>query len=354
MDVKFVLERSDFKLDIDLKLPEQGISVLFGHSGCGKTTLLRCMAGLEPSASGHLKVKGQIWQNGDHHLPAHKRAVGYVFQQTSLFEHLSVLDNLRYGLKRSDNASQQSLDDAITILGIEPLLSRCPQGLSGGEQQRVAIARALATNPQLLLLDEPLAALDIARKHDVLPYLQNLREQLAIPMVYVTHSADEVTQLADHLVLLENGHCLATGNLDDVVNRATPPIKLGQEYATLLAGNVQCIDNQWHLAKVACAAGELWIKDQQLELQQHVRLRILADDISLATHLGQSSVQNTLQGKITQITNHQHPSSLLVNVQVAKQYFLATVTKRAIAQLQLTLGSTVFLQIKSVAIIDGS
>lgn len=353
MEVKFTLSRGNFKLHVDLQLPDQGISVIFGHSGCGKTTLLRCMAGLEPDVNGYLSVNGQIWQNGENHLPTHKRSVGYVFQQASLFEHLSVLDNLRYGLKRSSKASSQSLNDAINILGIEPLLSRNPQGLSGGEQQRVAIARALATRPELLLMDEPLAALDIARKRDVLPYLQNLREQLAVPMLYVTHSADEVTQLADHLVLMENGHCLAAGSLDDVVNRAKPPFKLGQEYATILTASVLHIDNQWHLAKVSSAAGELWIKNQQLRLQQPVRLRILADDISLATHLAQSSFQNTLKGKITDISNDQHPSSLLINVQVARQSFLVTVTRRAIARLELTVGSTVFLQIKSVAIIDG-
>ena len=208
IDARFRLDWSGFSLDVDLTLPGRGVTALFGHSGSGKTTLLRCIAGLERAPQGRLTVDGELWQDTNHWLPPHKRPIGYVFQEASLFAHLSVMGNLSYGLKRISGAQRVSLDQAIELLGIGHLLDRKPDLLSGGERQRVGIARALAVSPRLLLLDEPLAALDLKRKQEILPYLERLHYELSIPVLYVSHSPDEVARLADYLVAIEAGRVL--------------------------------------------------------------------------------------------------------------------------------------------------
>ena len=200
IQARFKLDWPGFTLDVDLDLPARGITALFGHSGSGKTTLLRCIAGLERAPQGQLEVLGETWQDSRQWLPTHQRSLGYVFQEASLFPHLTVLGNLRYGLKRSSDAQRVSLDQAIELLGINHLLERKPDRLSGGERQRVGMARALALSPRLLLMDEPLAALDLKRKQEILPYLERLHAELEIPVLYVSHSPDEVARLADHIV----------------------------------------------------------------------------------------------------------------------------------------------------------
>ncbi len=204
--------REGFLLDVDLPLPASGITVLFGASGSGKTTVLRCVAGLERAEQGRVQIGAELWQDETQRVfvPTWRRALGYVFQEASLFEHLTVQGNLQFGLKRT-SAPAAGLVAAIELLGIGHLLARWPAQLSGGERQRVAIARALATQPRLLLLDEPLAALDAARKQEILPWLERLRDELKMPMLYVTHSADELARLADHLVVLEQGRVKTQG-----------------------------------------------------------------------------------------------------------------------------------------------
>ncbi|MGD9255972.1 MAG: ATP-binding cassette domain-containing protein, partial [Chromatiales bacterium] len=187
IEVRFRDNREGFSLDIDLSLPDRGITALFGPSGCGKTTLLRAIAGLEPGIRGRLEVAGQTWQAENIFLPAHKRPLGYVFQQPELFPHLDVRRNLQYGMKRLPAAKRKvSIDDAVSLLGIAHLLDRRPDQLSGGEQQRVAIARALAVSPGILLMDEPLSALDEARRQEILPWLESLHDELDIPVLYVS------------------------------------------------------------------------------------------------------------------------------------------------------------------------
>lgn len=219
---QFKVEWPDFTMDIDLDLPARGVTAIFGQSGSGKTTLLRCIAGLERARQGRLTFKGEVWQDERTFLPVHKRPLGYVFQEASLFPHLSVLGNLRYGLTRSKTEQSVSLDQAIELLGIAPLLGRKPNRLSGGERQRVGIARALAVSPRLLLMDEPLAALDLARKQEILPYLERLHAELAFPLLYVTHSPDEVTRLADYLVTMENGRALTHDPIAEPLSRLAP------------------------------------------------------------------------------------------------------------------------------------
>lgn len=223
------LARRDFTLDVALSLPASGITALFGPSGCGKTTVLRALAGLE-HATGRVALHGEVWQDSaqGHFTATHRRPIGYVIQEAALFSHLSVQGNLDYGRRRSAHASsatsREALNQAIELLGIGPLMGRRPATLSGGERQRVAIARALATQPRLLLMDEPLAALDAQRKAEILPYLERLHRTLALPVVYVTHAMEEVVRLADQLVLMSAGRVLAAGPLAELLARTDLPL----------------------------------------------------------------------------------------------------------------------------------
>lgn len=342
-----------FSLDIDLSLPSRGVTALFGPSGAGKTTLLRCVAGLERAPDGFLAVNGEVWQDGKHWLPPHKRPLGYVFQEASLFPHLTVLGNLRYGMKRSQAAQRVSLDHAIELLGIGHLLDRKPDGLSGGERSRAAIARALAANPRILLMDEPLAALDLKRKQEILPYLERLHDELEIPVLYVSHSPDEVARLADHLVVLEDGRALANGPLIETLARLDLPIRLGEDAGSVIEARVGALDEAWHLARMDFPGGSFWTGDRGLPLGRTARVRVLARDVSLARQPpGESSIQNVLRGRVEAITDDEHPGLALVRVRVGDFALVARLTKRAAAELDVRLGQEIWVQVKSVALMD--
>lgn len=349
---RFHLVWARFGLDIDVNLPGRGVTALFGPSGSGKTTLLRCIAGLEHAPRGTLYFKGECWQDTKHWLPPHLRPIGYVFQEASLFPHLTVIDNLRYGWKRLPHTRRTSLDPIIELLGIGHLLPRKPERLSGGERQRVGIARALAVNPRLLLMDEPLAALDVARKQEILPYLERLHRQLAIPILYVSHAPDEVARLADYLVVLEQGHVITTGPLQETLARIDLPIRLGEEAGVVLEGVIVERDESWQLAKVAFAGGALWTRDHGIAIGQNVRVRALARDISLAIQRCQgSSILNELSGTVEAIATDTHPGLVLVRVKVGETPFVARLTHRSLHHLQIHIGQPVWVYIKSVALI---
>lgn len=216
--VRFRLQQDSFLLDVDTTLTGRGVTAIFGHSGCGKSTLLRCIAGLERPEHAYLKVDQKVWEDSQNNqrLATHQRPIGYVFQEASLFPHLSVLKNLQFGQKRCGHLqNDEQLQQVTDLLGIADLLNRQPDRLSGGERQRVSIARALAVCPQLLLMDEPLAALDIRRKREILPFLERLHQELDIPVLYVTHSPAEVRRFADHLLVMDSGKVIANGHLAD-------------------------------------------------------------------------------------------------------------------------------------------
>ncbi len=350
---RFRLDRSDFRLDVGLDLPGRGVTALFGHSGSGKTTLLRLIAGLEQAEGGELSVNGQVWQDRATFLPTYRRPLGYVFQEASLFPHLNIRRNLEFGMKRVDAAARKvSLDRAIDLLGIGHLLERKPASLSGGERQRVGIARALAVSPRILLMDEPLAALDLVRKREILPYLERLHDELQIPVLYVSHAPDEVARLADHIVVMDAGKAVASGPLTETLARLDLPIRLGEDAGVVLDGVVAERDPQWHLARVEFAGGGVWVRDGGHEIGHHVRVRILARDVSLALarHDG-TSILNILPAVVAEIVDDAHPAQALVRMNVGGSPLVARLTRRSVHALALAPGQSIYAQIKAVALI---
>ena len=354
--IRLQVPRDGFELAVDLTLPATGITVLFGASGSGKTTLLRCVAGLERARHGLVQMGADVWQDdaAGVFMSTWRRALGYVFQEASLFEHLTVEANTRYGLKRAGKpGAGQALASAIELLGIGKLMDRMPAQLSGGERQRVAIARALATMPRLLLLDEPLAALDQARKQDILPWLERLRDELKTPMLYVTHSADELARLADHLVVLEGGRVKAEGPAAAVLASIHSPVLAADDAGALLSGRVVERDARWQLCRVAFDGGSLWLRDSGLPVGQAVRLRVLARDVSIATSEPQgSSILNHLPCTVEASAPDAHPSQVLVQVSVGPSTMLARVTAKSFQALGLQPGVSAWLMVKSVALMQ--
>jgi molybdate transport system ATP-binding protein len=356
---ELLLPRPTFTLDVKLALPARGVSALFGPSGCGKTTVLRALAGLE-RAQGNVALGNDVWQDRTRFVPTHRRPIGYVVQESALFPHLTVQGNLGYGLKRVPVAERRvALAQVVELLGIGPLLARWPATLSGGERQRVAIARALATSPRLLLLDEPLAALDARRKSELLPYLDRLHEELAIPVVYVSHAIDEVARLADHLVLLEAGRVVAEGALPDMLARLDMSLPLGDAAGVVLDAVVAERDAPWHLARLDVAGGAftLWARDPGRALGQRVRVRVLARDVSLtrAPQAG-TSIGNQLRGVVEAIADDEHPALALVRVRVGEGAagvpVVARLTRRSAHLLALAPGLPVWAQVKTVALLE--
>ena len=356
--LKLKQQLADFTLDLDLTLPARGVSAIVGPSGSGKTTLLRCVAGLEKADQALIEINGNCWQDSQRGLwlPPHKRALGYVFQEASLFDHLSVQGNLDYGRRRSaEPAGNEQAAQIIELLGIGHLLQRGTTGLSGGERQRVGIARALLANPRLLLLDEPLTALDPQRKADILPYLERLHAELDIPLLYVSHSPDEVARLADHLVLLENGTLRASGPLQTLLPRLDLPMAHSDDARSVLHGQVSACDDHYQLLELTLAGSvlKLRVPHAALPLGQQVRVAVQARDVSLALEKPQhSSVLNQLPARIEAIEPGNHPAQTLVRLALGDNALLARVTRYSADQLQLQPGLEVWVQIKAVALFD--
>lgn len=349
----FRLARPDFILDVDLTLPERGVSALFGPSGSGKTTLLRCIAGLERADQAMLEVSGNCWENRQRgvFLPPHRRPIGYVFQEASLFPHLDVRGNLEYGMKRTAQR-RVAWSQAVELLGIEPLLDRRPETLSGGERQRVAIARALLTSPRLLLLDEPMAALDYQRRQEILPYLERLHDELSVPMIYVSHAMDEVARLADHLVLLDQGHVSASGPLAPTLARLDLPTARSEEGGVVIEATVGAHDDVYHLTRLDFPGGSIQVTGRQVALGHATRLRILARDVSIAlTPQEDSSILNRLPARIVALADADHPAQIMVALEARGTPLLARITRRSRDQLALVPGMNIWAQIKAVALL---
>lgn len=355
MRARFQLAYAGFRLDVDLQLPGHGVTALFGPSGSGKTTCLRCVAGLEHASTGHLSIDGLVWQDSEAGIfvPTYRRSLGYVFQDANLFSHLTVHRNLSYGMRRIPESERHvSWDRAVDLLGIGHLLDRMPDRLSGGERQRVGMARALLSSPHLLLMDEPLAALDMQRRNEILPYLRRLHDELDIPILYVTHSPDEVARLADHLVFLDQGTVLAHGPLSEMLARLDLPTAHGEEAGTVIEAVVSEHDAHDHLDRLTFSGGDIWVAELGTPTRGSVRIRIPARDVSLATRdLTGSSILNRLPATITAMADADTPAHLLVRLDAAGTPLMARITRRSWRELELRVGSPIWAQIKSAALL---
>jgi molybdate transport system ATP-binding protein len=352
------LERPGFVLDVDMALPGKGLTALLGPSGSGKTTCLRVLAGLEPNARGVIQVLGEAWQDSARGvcLPVHRRPLGYVFQEASLFDHLSVEGNIRFGFQRTPPAQRRhGWDHGLALLGIGHLLRRMPHELSGGERQRVAMARALATSPRVLLMDEPLAALDAARKAEILPWLEQLHERLNIPVVYVTHSTDEVARLADHVVLLEQGRVLAQGPVLELMTRADLPLAHGDSAGALVEAVTCGLQSDSDLCELRFDGGTLLLPQTRatpLPDRTPVRVRIQARDVSLSLiQPEQTSVLNCLPATVADVSED-GPGQVLVGLRLGQDTrLLSRISRLSCERLGIASGLPVYAQIKGVAMV---
>lgn len=352
--VRLQLKHPGFELAVDLQLASRGVSALFGPSGSGKTSFLRAVAGLERRARGLVAIGEEIWQDDAKGLfvPVHQRALGFVFQDTSLFAHLSVTRNLAFGLERVPTAQRRvSLDQAIALLGIGHLMDRQPATLSGGERQRVAIGRALATSPRILLLDEPLAALDAPRKAEVLPYLEKLHSELEIPVLYVSHAIDEVARLADHLVLMEAGKVTASGRAEELLTRLDLSLAHGDTAGAVLTLTVSGHDERDHLSTAIFSGGLMSLPMQNKTIGQSLRIRIQARDVSLTLQKQSgTSILNVLSATVSAIAPDS-PGQVMVSLDAGGCTLLARITERSARTLALAPGLSLYAQIKGVAIL---
>ena len=349
----FKIQLGSFALDAAFNAPATGVTALFGPSGSGKTTLLRCIAGLE-RAAGSLNVNGETWQDGTTFVPTHKRPLGYVFQEASLFPHLSVHANLEYGLKRTPISERKvPLEQVVEWLGLGHLIKRRdPAKLSGGERQRVAIGRALLTSPRILLMDEPLSALDSTSKQEILTYLERLHGELDIPVFYVSHAMDEVARLADHLVLLDKGKIIASGALNETLARLDLPIAHFEDASAVIVAAVAQHDEPYHLTRVDFTGGSLWVGKVDQPFGTRVRARVLARDVSIAMQQPYgSSITNILNARIAEVRDEGPDRVSLQLVVGGKHLLLSRITRRSRDQLGLAVGMEVFAQVKSVALI---
>ncbi len=340
-----------FSMDIDISVPGAGITAVFGPSGSGKTTLLRCIAGLN-RASGIVNVNGAVWQDENVFIPTHRRPLGYVFQDANLFSHLTVRGNLNYACKRAQAPVAANRHDRILeVLGIENLLDQPATSLSGGEQQRVAIARALLINPELLLMDEPLASLDIARRQEILPYLEAMHGEFKLPVLYVSHAVDEVSRLADHVVVLEEGRVTAAGEVVELMAHLNTPLQSADDAGVIVNARVAERDDQWHLIRAEFPGGEIWLTDNGEAVGADVRVRIMARDVSLAaSEHSDTSILNRLPARVSGIAEHPDGPTCLVQLAIGNEHLLARITRRSVAHLQLEVGAEVWVQVKSAAV----
>ena len=349
-----------FTLDAAFEAPAAGVTALFGPSGCGKTTILRCIAGLIRIKDGFCDIDGDIWQDRDGaFLPTYRRPLGYVFQEASLFPHLSVRRNLLFGAPREKPVDRPEIDfdEVIDLLGIRALLDRSPRNLSGGERQRVGIGRALLTQPKLLLMDEPLSALDRKTKSEILPFIEKLRDHFSLPIFYITHDMTEVERLADQVVLIDKGHVVASGPLAQLQSDPSLPLALSREAAVTLDGRVEAYDSEYGLVAVGVSGGRFLVPAPPAEIGERCRVRILAGDVSLAHEpLGLSSILNTEPSRIVSakaLETNEILAVLALGADGAGGRLLARVTRKSWDMLGLCEGAIIHARVKAVSLRPG-
>lgn len=347
----FTQQLGDLALAIDLDVPMQGITAIFGRSGAGKTSLVNVLSGLNHPDQGYIRLGERVLFNSQQGiaLSADKRNIGYVFQDARLFPHYTVKGNLNYGVKHSD---QQHFDDVVNLLGIAPLLQRYPASLSGGEKQRVAIGRALLTKPDMLLMDEPLASLDMPRKQELMPYLEKLAKEVNTPIIYVTHSLDEILRLADSMVMLNQGKVLISGHVNSVWSSPEMrPWLPAKEQSSLLSARVNINHPRYALTQVMLSHdASLWVTQLPHQRGEWVRVRIFSNDVSIARHYPQaSSIRNILTARIDKI-HYGEDERVEVKLRIGETHLWANITAWAADELALKVGDQVFAQIKGVSV----
>ena len=348
----FRMDRGDFRLEVDEVFPGRGVTALFGPSGCGKTTWLRVIAGLERIGGAVIRFDGTTWQDGGRFLPVHRRPIGYVFQDAALFPHMSVEANLRYGWRRAGRRNGGiHWEEVVGLLELEPLLERRPASLSGGEAQRVAMGRALLSSPRLLLMDEPLSALDAGARRHVLSLLERLKGELSIPVIYVSHSRDEVARLTDHLVLMDRGRVRASGPLAELWTRLDIAAEHGGAASSVVEARVAGHDDTWNLTLLDFPGGRFMVARESLPPGAMVRLRIMARDVSITLERQTgTSILNIFPATVTALAPT-GPAQMLVRLDVGGVPLLSGITRRSAHALGLTPGAEVYAQVKAVALL---
>ena len=356
VEIAFAGTLGAFRLDAAFTVPAAGVTALFGPSGCGKTTVLRAIAGLHRIQIGYCAIAGDIWQDSATFLPAHQRPIGYVFQEPSLFAHLSVRRNLLFGAPRRPGSlkfGSIALDDVIALLGLETLLTRSPQHLSGGERQRVAIGRALLSQPKLLLMDEPLSALDRVTRDEILPFLQRLPASLHLPIIYVTHDMTEVEQLADHLVLMQAGHVLACGPLATLQSDPALPLFQRRDATVSIDGTAGPYDHAYGLLSLHVPGGTFLVPSPSIASGTRRRLQIAARDVSISRTPADSTILNVVPARIIStaiVGQHELVAVLALGTDATGAHLLARVTRQSWTRLALAIDQPIYAQVKAVAL----
>jgi molybdate transport system ATP-binding protein len=358
LSAKFEVKFPGFHLDARLTIPKSGVTVLFGPSGSGKTTLLRCLAGLERSPSGFMQFGDTLWQDETRgkFVPVHERSIGLVFQEPRLFPHLSVRSNLLYGFKRVPVRERRiNLNDVVKILNIAHLLNRRPRFLSGGEGQRVAIGRALLTSPRLLLMDEPLASLDSQRKQEILPYIRRLQSKWDIPIIYISHSLEEILQLVDTMILLKEGKVVAQGPAKKVFSQLDLRGIMNSEIlGAIFDTKVIQHEPEFGLTRVRFMDHQLHVPRQAIEVGQPIRLHVHSNDVSIVTSPSdiKTSVLNILEAKVLEI-GPIDPTGYSVDIKLdVGQALVATITRKSLANLGIEPGQKVYAHIKAIKMVQ--
>jgi molybdate transport system ATP-binding protein len=344
-----------FTLDVAFAAPARGVTALFGASGAGKTTIVNAIAGLARAREGRIAIGERVLLDTARGIdvPVHRRGIGYVFQEARLFPHMSVAANLRYGARRARGRPQRvSFDDAVAFLGIGHLLARRPAALSGGERQRVALGRALLAQPELLLLDEPLASLDQPRRAEILPHFEWLRDEALVPIVYVSHAIDEVVRLATRVIVLDGGRVVAQGDVDDVFSRGDLRAYTGRRFegGTVLTARVTRHDGRLALTELAFGANSMVIPRVDAQVGALMRVRILARDVALArSEPLEISVSNRWRGVVREIVARDGPY-VEVSVDVGGAHIWALVTRNSVERLGLAPGADAWCLVKTVSL----
>ncbi len=345
-------KRADFIVEAAFTIAEKGVLGIFGHSGSGKTTLLRCLAGLEKDVQGSIEINGQVWLDENTNLSSQQRNIGYVFQEGRLFPHLTVSGNLEYGANRICGQDFKNnnfdRDHLYELLNIQHLLNRYPHQLSGGEKQRVAIGRALLKKPKMLLLDEPLASLDEQRKQEILPYLEQLHEELSIPIIYVSHNMDEMLRLCDYILVMEKGKSIFSGNIHDALISPESSLATVGNAVVVLEGNVSRQEKDFNISTVHTVNGNQFQVPGLMAIGKHVRLIIFAKDVSVTlTKTTGSSILNIIEGKVAGVLDKKQ-GRVLLQVNCHEDTLLSLISIKSFQLLDLSVDKKVYIQVKAV------